>query len=66
MKSQNNPQNYMLGWGSALKGQDRRKKEQKGRILAITVCLHTGTVLGFMGAQLAPCPLNVMEESNRK
>lgn len=66
MKSQNNPQNYMLGWASAIKAQDRREKEQKGRILAFIICLHTGTVLGFMWAQLALCPLNSMEGSNSK
>lgn len=27
LKSQNNPQNYMLGWGSAIKVQNWRKKK---------------------------------------
>ena len=36
LKSQHNPHNYMLGWGSDIKAQDgRKKKEAKGKDISI-------------------------------
>lgn len=57
MKSQNNPQNYMLGWASAIKAQDRRGKEQKGRILAFIICLHTRHCARIYVGTISPLPL---------
>lgn len=67
LKPQKNPQKDIPRWSLAIKAQDgRREKEQKRRELAFTLCLHTRHCARIYMAQLALCPLNVIEGSNRK